>query len=251
MEDDDSRYRASTWIHEEGSLVCKRHNIVNTSLAGLCLALATACGATGSAATATTPTAAPQTQSPTATPGGAYVVPAGFKQIGGAANGLTVAVPESWVALDLTKDDLEQGLRQNGLSGAALERAEESLRALAAAKAVWASDPKSAETSPTRFATNLNGFCQPSGSASSDEIIIAAKSQLEQVNANVSEAIEVPVDAGKAVRIVYTFTNGGLEIRGTQFHVPGKGKTCIVTLSTDQDGKQALFDQIGRTIRPI
>jgi hypothetical protein len=120
-----------------------------------------------------------------------------------------------------------------------------------APKAVWASDPKSAETSPNRFATNLNGFCQPSGSASSDEVISAAKAQLEQVQAKVSEAAEVPIDAGKAVRIVYTFPTGGIDIKGTQYYVPGTGKTCIVTLSTDQDGKQALFDQIGRTVRAI
>lgn len=251
MEDDDSRYRTSAGIHEEGSLVCKRHYIVNSSLAGLCLALATACGATGFAATATTPTAPPQTESPTATPGDVYVVPAGFKRIGGVENGLSVAVPETWASLDLAKDDLEQGLRRSGLSGAALERAKESLQALAAAKAVWASDPKSAEASPSRFATNLNGFCQSSGAASADEVINAATSQLEQVNAKVSEATEVPIDAGKAVRIVYTFTTGGIEIKGTQYYVPGTGKTCIVTLSTDQNGKQALFDQIGRTIRPL
>ena len=70
-------------------------------------------------------------------------MPEGFKPVGSVASGLVVAVPEDWIALDLSKDDLEQGLRSSGLSGPGLERAKQSLQTLVDNRAVWASDPAS------------------------------------------------------------------------------------------------------------
>ncbi|GAA3074726.1 hypothetical protein GCM10017600_27510 [Streptosporangium carneum] len=180
-------------------------------------------------------------------------MPAGFKRVGSDANGLTVAVPQKWLALDLTKDDLDQTLKQTGLSGEALEQARRSLRALVANRAIWASDQASAESSPNKFATNLNGFCQDDAGSPppADQLIADVKGQLEQLGAKVNEAGEVPIDnGGKAVRVVYRLPSHGIEIRGTQYYVQSPGKTCIVTLSTDRDGQQALFDQIARTTQP-
>lgn len=178
-------------------------------------------------------------------------VPAGFKRLGGPGNGVSVAVPASWATLDLTKDDIEQGLAQSGLSGSALDQAKQALKALVTSKAVWASDPASVERSPDKFATNLNGFCQRGTGATAAQLIADAKAQLATLDAEVSEAGEVRAGAGTAVRIVYTFTAGGVKVRGTQFYVPASGRTCIVTISTDREGQQALFDQIGGTVRAL
>ncbi len=201
----------------------------------LCLALATGCGGATEGGTP-------------ATSG----VPSGFKRIGGSVNGVLIAVPESWTAMDLAHDDIQKGLEESGLSGSALEQAKASVRALSANKAVYAMDPDSVKESKNQFATNLNGFCQPSVGASAQGLIDVAKSQLATVNAKVSEAAEVPLGAAKGVRIRYTLPLKGVDLKGTQYYVPsGTGKTCIVTLSTDLDGKDALFDQIGGTIRAI
>ena len=247
----------------------------------LCLGLATACGnvasigvagapATGTGtgtptvtstvtSTATPAQTPPRTSSGTApgtpatgTPTKA-ATPAGFKRVGSDANGLTVAVPQDWIALDLTKGDLDQSLKQSGLSGDDLERAKRSLRSLVANRAVWAFDRASAKTPSKRLATNLNGFCQDSANTPvpADQMIAAVKGQLGQLGAKISEAGEVSIDSGKAVRVVYTLPSRGVDIRGTQYYVQYPGKTCIVTLSTDRDGQQALFDRIGRTILPL
>ena len=87
-------------------------------------------------------------------------MPEGFKPVGSVASGLVSRSPRDWIALDLSKDDLEQGLRSSGLSGPGLERAKQSLQTLVDNRAIWASDPASTKTSPNRFATNLNGYCQ-------------------------------------------------------------------------------------------
>jgi hypothetical protein len=251
---------------EEDSVMRKRHSIVTTGLLGLCLTATTACGNAywadtvmipiGSVETATpTPgSSAPESPAPeTPAPETSATtdMPKGFKPVGSAASGLVVAIPESWIALDLSKDDLEQGLRRSGLSGPALERAKQSLQPLVDNRAIWASDPASTETSPNRFATNLNGYCQSGPKATVDELMTSARTELEQLNAKVSEAAEMPIDSGAAGRVIYSFTTNGITVKGTQYYVPARDKTCIVTLSTDQEGKQELFDSIGKTIRPI
>jgi hypothetical protein len=180
-------------------------------------------------------------------------LPDGFKRIGGSANGISVAVPEAWTAIDLADDaDFTDKLEKSGLTGTALEQAKAGLQALKANKAIYATDPDSIEKSENKFATNLNWFCQNSVGASADALITEAKKQLASVNATVSDAAEVPLGAGKGVRIKYELPMASVKVRGTQYYVPSdKGKTCIVTLSTDQEGKDALFDQIGGTVAPV
>ncbi|MBO3752887.1 hypothetical protein J5X84_43140 [Streptosporangiaceae bacterium NEAU-GS5] len=180
-------------------------------------------------------------------------LPDGFKRIGGSANGISVAVPEGWTTIDLSSDsDFASKLEKSGLSGSALQQAKAGLEALKANKAIYATDPDSIKQSSNQFATNLNGFCQASVGASADALIEEAKKQLASVNAQVSEAAEVPLGASKGVRIKYALPMAAVTVKGTQYYVPSdKGKTCIVTLSTDLDGKDALFDQIGGTVAPV
>ncbi|WP_214103921.1 hypothetical protein [Acrocarpospora catenulata] len=182
----------------------------------------------------------------------AVPLPDGFARVGGISNGLVLAVPTEWRSVDLSKDTFEAELEASGLTGDALQQAKASLQALRKNKAVYAMDPASQAESPDKFVTNLNGFCQPSVGASADALIQIAKEQLTSVNATVSEATSIPLGNRSAVRIRYTLPIKKAVVRGTQFYVPSdKGQTCVVTLSTDLTGKEALFDQIGSTIRPL
>ncbi|MEU0483544.1 hypothetical protein ABZ260_30695 [Streptosporangium sp. NPDC006013] len=244
-----------------------RHHTVAMSLLGLCLGTSTACGGrdwtagvwipadlvrNASPGQSTGPTASPGSASPT--PGrstGAAPVPNGFKPIGGPANGVSVAVPKEWVTIDLTKDDLNKGLKSSGLSGPTLEQAKKSLQTLVDNKGIWAADPESAKTSPNGFPTNLNGFCQAGRQISTEQLIKETRSQLEQLKAKVVAAGKVTIGSREAARIVYTFPTNGVDVKGAQYYVPTENKTCIITLSTDADGKQELFDRIAQTIRPV
>jgi hypothetical protein len=56
----------------------------------------------------------------------------------------------------------------------------------------------------------------------------------------------------KGVRIKYELPMASVTVKGTQYYVPSnRGKTCIVTLSTDLAGKDQLFDEIGATVRAV
>ncbi|MFB9676464.1 hypothetical protein [Streptosporangium vulgare] len=258
----------------------ERHHVVTMTLLGLCLGASTACGGGSGTVTGAAPAAPaalargldlarspgpgqspePGTSGPgpgaSATPGpgspeGAAPVPEGFKRIGGPANGVTVAVPKEWVALDLTKDDLDKGLKESGLTGPTLEQAKKSLRTLVDNNGIWASDTDSAKTSRNGFPTNLNAFCQAGRQISMEQLISETRSQLEQLNAKVVETKKMRIGSREAARIVYSFETNGVSVRGTQYYVPVAERTCIVTLSTDTGGKQELFDRIGETIRPV
>ncbi|MFF5112157.1 hypothetical protein [Streptosporangium sp. NPDC000509] len=239
----------------------KRHHVVTTSLLGLCLGVSTACGSGGPVAVDAAPARGLETvRSPGpgqgAPPGATATrspasVPEGFKLIGGPANGVVVAVPKDWVALDLAKDDLDKGLRNSGLSGPMLEQAKGSLQTLVDNKGLWASGGTSAGPSANGFPTNLNAFCQAGRQIPTEQLIKETRTQLEQLGAKVVEARRVPIGSKEAARLVYTFETNGVHIRGTQYYVPAEDKTCIVTLSTDTEGEQALFDRIGETIRTV
>lgn len=177
-------------------------------------------------------------------------VPDGFKRFGGPDNGVSVAVPESWTTLDLVSDDLTEGLASMGLTGDALEQTKRNLQPLVSARAIYAADPESLKRSASRFLTNLNGFCQPSSGLSADGLITAARDQLGRIKATVTEAAETQIDSGTAVRLVYTFPVKNLQVKGTQYHIPAGTRTCVITLSTDRDDMQELFDRIGTTIHP-
>jgi hypothetical protein len=249
---------------EEGSLMPKRHHVVTMSLLGLCLGTSTACGSGNPAVTGAVPVAPAQVFDLARSPGPGQStepgagstrspapVPEGFKPIGGPANGIVVAVPKDWVALDLTRDDLDKGLKRSGLSGPTLEQAKKSLQALVDNNGLWASDTASAKSSVNGFPTNLNAFCQAGRPMSTDQLLKETRSQLVQLNAKIIEARKVKLGSMEAARIVYSFATNGVDVHGTQYYVPTGTKTCIVTLSTDAKDKQALFDRIGETIRPV
>ncbi|MGJ6964436.1 hypothetical protein ACSDR0_21235 [Streptosporangium sp. G11] len=240
----------------------KRHHVVTMSLLGLCLGMSTACGSVNPAVTGAVPAAPARAPDLARSPGPGQSagpgstespapVPEGFKPIGGPVNGVVVAVPKDWVALDLTKDDLDKGLKSSGLSGPTLEQAKKSLQALVDNNGIWASDADSAKSSVNGFPTNLNAFCQAGRQMSTDQLLKETRSQLVQLNAKIIEARKVRLGSREAARIVYSFATNGVDVHGTQYYVPTGIKTCIVTLSTDAKDKQELFDRIGETIRPI
>ncbi|GAA2420183.1 hypothetical protein [Nonomuraea africana] len=222
----------------------KRYHFVTASV--LCLTLTTACGSSGSIVGGLITVA----RAPGGQLGEYTSPPDDFKRIGSDANGVTVAVPHEWVAHDLTKGDIEEFLERSGLSGKQKESLKKDMQAMADVKAILAIDPKSSKASPNRFATNLNAFCQP-GRSSAEELMDANTKGLEEFGAKVSEATKVRIAGGEAARILYTLPAGNVKVKGTQFHVPTSDTVCTVTLSTDQDNKQKLFDQIGATISPL
>jgi hypothetical protein len=90
-------------------------------------------------------------------------VPAGYKRIGGVAQGISVAAPASWVAVNLAKETIESAARHIGLSGVSASTLIMYMKSLQSLHAVIVFDIKSAVDSPGHFARNLNAYCTASG----------------------------------------------------------------------------------------
>lgn len=112
------------------------------------------------AALSGSPTASP------AAPSSPGSVPAGYTRVGGAAQGISVAAPASWFAVNLAKEtpeSAESAARNAGLSGINATTLFQELESLQKAHGVAAIDVKSAVDSPRHYPRNLNAYCEASG----------------------------------------------------------------------------------------
>jgi hypothetical protein len=104
--------------------------------------------------------------SPTASPAASsspISVPAGYTRAGGAAQGISVAVPASWVTVNLAKETIEKAAHRLGLSGISATTAVQDMESLQDLHPVIVFDVKSALDTPQHFARDLAAYCGVSG----------------------------------------------------------------------------------------
>jgi hypothetical protein len=194
-----------------------------------------ACGSQASTAPpATSHTTRPATSHTASAP---VAVPAGYRRVGGSAQGISIAIPTSWVAIDLAKETMQQAAKAvqiKGVSSSALLQAMEQLQKL---HAIVVYDLRSVTAGPSHFATNLNAYCTPSGvnnTGSSGVPIIKqeAVSQLQQAGAQHFTQQDVTIGGVPGVQTSYQLSSGSGTIYATQLEVlPAQDKACYVTLT--------------------
>lgn len=213
-------------------------------------AAASACG--GPAAKSSAPRATGAFQSSASTS-----VPAGGKRVGGAAQGISLAIPDSWVTVNLAQQNLQQALRQIGLKGVSEATLSQNLQALIKLHAVFAVDLKSMARSPTHFATNINAYCSSSGTPDSGSAGVpllrqAAESELPQV-LHAQHVVVSDIDVGgvPGVTVAYTLisTSSGT-LHAAQLEVlPKPGRACFVTLTASGPLPGAVLTTAAATAR--
>jgi hypothetical protein len=217
-------------------------SVLAASVAAIGLAaVVSACGGSSASTTeSTTPPAtspAAQASSPSTSPPTA--VPAGYQRIGGPEQGVSLAVPGSWVTVNFAQQTLRAAIRKIGLHGVSQTTLAQDLQALQKLHAVYAVDIKSTVTAPGHFATNVNGYCTTSGvteSGSSGVKLLrqSAVTELGQLGAqNLSQA-NVEIGGVPGVRTSYTLsTSGAGTLHASQFEVlPRSDRACFVTLTS-------------------
>jgi hypothetical protein len=202
--------------------------------------LAACSGGSGDKASGDGSQSAPSSGKDTSQP--AQELPANFRKIGGAENGFTAGVPKSWTTVNLSAANARPALKKAGLSNSAVEQ---TIAVLQKNHAVYALDPKSAQTKG--FASNLNGFCQPGTPASAEQV----KAQLDQIGAQNVQSNNVTVGGQSAQKTTYVRKAGLTTTTGVQYQVPGsKGQTCTITM-TGKKGVATPFAKIGTTIHAL
>jgi hypothetical protein len=202
--------------------------------AAIGLAAAVAAAGASAAASSAPPSTAGSFQTSASTS-----VPAGYQRVGGATQGISIAIPSSWATVNLAKLNLKQALNQMGLKGVSQATLSQNLQALIKLKAIFAADLKSVSSSPGHFATNINAYCSKSGTSETGSAGVpllreSAKEELPQVlHAQHVTVSEVKIGGVLGVQVGYTLasTTSGM-LHAAQLEVlPKPGRACFVTLT--------------------
>jgi hypothetical protein len=200
--------------------------------AGLAAAVA-ACE--GPAASASQPRAATRTVETSALTS----VPAGYHRAGGAAQGISIAIPNTWATVDLARLNLRQALSEMGLKGVSQATLSQNLEELIKLHAVFAADLESVSSSPGHFATNINAYCSNSGTSDTGSAGVpllrqSAQAELPQaVHAQNVAVSDVKVGGVPGIEVTYTLmsTTSGTLHAGQLEVLPKPGRACFVTLT--------------------
>jgi len=241
-------------------------SVLAASVAAIGLAAAvSACGGSASTTqssssptTSASTTSAPVSAStaPTAPASTSAAVPAGYQRIGGAAQGVSLAVPSSWVTVNFAQQSMQDAIKKIGLHGVSQATLTQDLQALQKLHAVYAIDIKSMASSPEHFATNVNAYCTNSGiteSGSSGIEILrqSAASELGQIGAHNLSQTDVEIGGVPGVQTSYTLdTSGAGTLHAAQLEVlPRSDRACFVTLTAAGPLPTSVLAQIAPSVQ--
>jgi hypothetical protein len=184
-----------------------------------------------SGATTAAPTTAPATTT------AAAVIPAGFHRVGGSVQGISLAMPTSWVSINLAKQSLASAASELKVPGVDASVLEQEVQSLQKDHAIFAFDVASAASDPNHYTRNLNAYCVPSGvtdtgSAGVPFIREAAKSELATIASNVTSR-DISIGGVPGLETSYKLDSAsGMDVLGAQLEVlPKSDVACFVTLS--------------------
>jgi hypothetical protein len=180
--------------------------------------------------------------SPAASPAGsssAASVPAGYTRVGGAAQGISIAVPTSWVAINLAKQSIQSAANSADLKGISSAELVQDMTSVQKLHGIIVFDVASAADG--HFAGNLNAYCATSGIT---EVGAAGVPLLKEESAAEIKSLDATNITQRELEIggvpgvdtsyqVHSSTEG--TIYGSQLEVlPAPDKVCFVTVTVDQ-----------------
>ena len=228
------------------------------AITGLAITL-TACSSAGSSQTTPVASTASSASSPAAGAGGAAssaaasssapvssavasrapaAVPAGYKRVGGTAQGISLAVPSSWADVDLSKQSAAAAISKLKLSSLTATQLTQSMAQLQQSKAIVAADLAYAATSRDHFTRNINAYCSATdvtdtGAAAVPVLKSIMQSQFSTIATHVTEQ-DTTIGGVPGLQTSYELKSGTLGLLyGSQLEVlPKSGKACFVTLTS-------------------
>jgi hypothetical protein len=198
---------------------------------------ATGTGSASSAAASASTASGSPTASPTAS-SSAAAVPAGYTRVGGAAQGISVAAPATWVAIDLAKQSIDSAANKIGLSGFSASTLISDMQSLQKLHALFVVDVKSAVDGSQHFAPNLNAYCVASGvtdvgAAGAPLLKEEAAAEFEKVGATHVTQENLQIGGVPGVETSYQLSSSSVgTLYGSQLEVlPKSNQACFVTLT--------------------
>lgn len=173
---------------------------------------------------------------PTAATTTAAAIPAGYHRVGGPAQGISLAVPSSWVSIDLANQTIGQAAKELAVPGFDAATAEQDMQALEKDHAIFAYDLASSESDPNHFARNINAYCLSSGvndtgSSSIPFLKQESKAGLGSFASGITQR-EITIGGVPGIESSYEIDSATQNVYGSQLEVlPKPDVGCFVTLS--------------------
>jgi hypothetical protein len=240
---------------------------VSAAAVGLAAAIS-ACGGSSSPASpppsakspasqASAATSAGTSGGTSATGGATSAAPAGYQRIGGSAQGVSLAIPSSWVTVDLAEMNVKQAEKQMQIKGVSSQTVDSSLQSLKKMDGLMAEDGGSAASAPGHFATNLNAYClasgvNESGSAGLSAMRQAITQEFEQdLHAQHIKSVDANLGGVPGLKTSYTVQSVSAgTLHATQLEVlPRAGRACYVTVTAAGQVPSAVVQAAESTMR--
>ena len=194
--------------------------------------------ASGSPAAASTAPASTAPASPASSAPAATGVPAGYQRVGGSAQGVSFAVPDSWAAVNLAKETEQQAAQKLGLQGVSAEQLVQDMQSLQKLHGLAVFDVKSSVDSPVHFATTLNAYCTSSGVTDTGSAALPLLRQeaiagMQQIHAGHIAQKDIAVGGVPGLQTSYTLSSSSAgTLDGAQLEVlPKPNRACFITLT--------------------
>lgn len=203
----------------------------------------TACSSTGAGEATATGSAtggASTSASPVASTGAATTaaaIPTGYQRVGGSVSGISLAVPNSWVSVNLAKQSVASAANKLDVPGLNASTIEQDLQSLQKDHAVFAFDVASGASNANHYVRNLNAYCLSSGITNTGRAGVpfltqATKSELSTIASDITQH-DVMIGGVPGLETSYKLNSAsGADVQGAQLEVlPKPDVICTVTLS--------------------
>jgi hypothetical protein len=165
---------------------------------------------------------------------------AGYKWAGGSGQGIWIAIPRTWISLNLAKISLSQATRRFATTGIGASTLQADLQSLKKQGALFFADLASYPASAHGFTTNASAVCLAGattapGPAAMPGLKAQMRAEYASVQARVLSIAPVSVAGGLAFKAQLILTaSTGFRITELQVVIlASSGQTCVVTFSTD------------------
>lgn len=171
----------------------------------------------------------------------AQAPPSGYQWLGSAEQRVWVAVPDSWVALDLSKLSYAAALAKFALKGQSTAAVKADIETLAQKHGLFAADVASAASSPNDFATNANAFCTSTpvepGPGAASELDTGIRAEYASIHVHVISLKNTVVSDSQITMIaeLSAQTTAGFTLTEIQeAELTSAGRICYLTMTTDR-----------------
>lgn len=170
-------------------------------------------------------------------------VPAGYSRVGGAAQGISLAAPASWVTVNLAQETIQSAASKLDIHGISASTLIQDMQTLQKLHAVFVIDIKSAVDSPQHITPNLNAYCDDSGvtdvgAAGVPLIKTVAAAEFGKLGATNLTQKDLEIGGLPGVETSYQLTSGSAgTISESQLEVlPKPDDACFVTVTGESEG---------------